>query len=55
MAADNYRTAQDCWKQGVDALGRSEWDYAIWMFRESVRLVPENRTFRETLRGALAT
>jgi hypothetical protein len=51
MAADKNKKAGDCWKRGVEAIGKANWDYAIEMFREAVRLVPDNRMFRETLRG----
>ncbi len=52
MAADKNKIAGDCWKRGTEALGKANWDYAIEMFRQSVRLVPDNKMYRETLRGA---
>ncbi len=52
MAADKNKIAGDCWKRGTEALGKANWDYAIEMFRQSVRLVPDNKLYRETLRGA---
>ncbi|TWU14251.1 cellulose synthase subunit BcsC [Symmachiella macrocystis] len=52
MAMDKNKIAGDCWKRGTEALGKQNWDYAIEMFRQAVRLVPDNKLYRETLRGA---
>ncbi len=52
MAMDKNKIAGDCWKRGTEALQKLNWDYAIEMYRQAVRLVPDNKMYRETLRGA---
>lgn len=52
MADDRKRqVATECWKRGTEAMLKSNWDYSIKMFRQSVTLVPDNLTFRQSLRG----
>jgi tetratricopeptide (TPR) repeat protein len=52
MADNNKnRIAADCWKKGNDAALSENFDYAIDMLSSSVKLVPDNRLYRETLRG----
>ncbi|MEX2286114.1 MAG: tetratricopeptide repeat protein [Planctomycetaceae bacterium] len=51
MAADKKKIAADCWKKGNDAALQGQFDYAVEMLSQSVKLEPENRLFRETLRG----
>ncbi|MEO1997294.1 MAG: tetratricopeptide repeat protein, partial [Planctomycetaceae bacterium] len=36
---------------GTEAMAKENWDYAIDMFTKSVVLVPDNLTYRQTLRG----
>lgn len=52
MAADKKKIAGDCWKKANEALGKQNWDYAINMFRQAVRMIPDNLLYRQTLRGA---
>jgi hypothetical protein len=52
MAADNKKLAADCFRRGTEAMQKQNWDYAIQMFSQCVRLVPDNLLFRQTLRGA---
>ena len=51
MAADKNKIAAECWKKGNDAALQENFDYAIEMLSMSVKLVPDNRLYRETLRG----
>lgn len=41
----------DCWRKGTEAMQKQNWDYAIQMFGTCVNLKPENRVYRQTLRG----
>lgn len=52
MAADNKKLAADCFRRGTEAMQKQNWDYAIQMFSQCVRFVPDNLLFRQTLRGA---
>src|SRR6476620_5560983 len=51
MDADKKKIAADCWKKGNDAALQGQFDYAVEMLSQSVKLEPDNRLFRETLRG----
>ncbi|NQV27963.1 MAG: tetratricopeptide repeat protein [Rhodopirellula sp.] len=51
MAADNKKMAADCFRRGTEAMQKENWDYAIQMFMQCVRMVPDNLLFRQTLRG----
>lgn len=42
--------ARKCWVRGNEALPKENWDYAIQMYTTSVKLVPNNLTFRQSLR-----
>ena len=53
MSTSQSDIARDCWKKGTQALEKQSWDYAIEMFQQSVRIVPDNLMYRQTLRGAL--
>eukprot|EP00913_Durusdinium_trenchii_P023401 g21979.t1 len=44
--------AADCLKRGTEALAREQYDYAVEMFTQSTKLVPDNVLFRQSLRGA---
>ncbi|QDU78841.1 cellulose synthase subunit BcsC [Polystyrenella longa] len=46
------KIAADCFKKGSQALESQSWDYAIEMLKTSVKMVPENLFYRQTLRGA---
>jgi tetratricopeptide (TPR) repeat protein len=41
----------ECWRKGTEAMQKQNWDYAIQMFGTCVNLKPENKVYRETLRG----
>jgi tetratricopeptide (TPR) repeat protein len=43
--------AQELFNRGNDASLKSNHDYAIQMYREACRLVPDNLTYRQALRG----
>lgn len=45
------KIATDCWKKGSEAMLKQNWDYSIDMFRKAVMLVPDNLTYRQSLRG----
>ena len=51
MAVDNKKMAADCFRRGTEAMQKENWDYAIQMFLQCVRMVPDNLLFRQTLRG----
>lgn len=51
MAVDNKKMAADCFRRGTEAMQKENWDYAIQMYIQAVRLVPDNLLFRQTLRG----
>ena len=44
--------ARDCWRKGTEALNSKNWDFAIEMFAQAVKLVPDNLMYRQVLRGA---
>ncbi len=48
---DKKKIAAQCWKRGSEAMVKENWNYAIEMFRQSVNLIPDNLTYRQTLRG----
>src|SRR5215471_17180451 len=51
MSSDqNNKIAADCWRRGNEALPKENWDYAIQMYGTSVKLVPDNLTYRHSLR-----
>lgn len=51
MAVDNKKMAADCFRRGTEAMQKENWDYAIQMYLQCVRMVPDNLLFRQTLRG----
>ncbi|MBS0204456.1 MAG: tetratricopeptide repeat protein [Planctomycetes bacterium] len=59
MSMDGYspeeqrkrKFAADCLKKAQEAMGKQNWDYACEMLGTSVKLVPDNVMFRQTLRG----
>ncbi len=46
------RIAIDCYKKGGEALARGNFDYAVEMYTQCVRIVPDNLLYRQVLRGA---
>jgi tetratricopeptide (TPR) repeat protein len=51
MSDDQKRKmAADCWKRGNEAVPKENWDYAIQMYFTSVKLVPDNFLYRQSLR-----
>ena len=51
MSDDQKRKiAADCWRRGNEAIPKENWDYAIQMYKTSVKLCPENLTYRQQLR-----
>ena len=52
MADDpKTRMAQECFRKGTEAMAKQNWDYAIEMIGQSVKFLPSNLLFRQTLRG----
>ncbi|MFN0051020.1 MAG: tetratricopeptide repeat protein [Planctomycetales bacterium] len=45
------RIAAECWRKGNEAVPKENWDYAIQMYAQSVKLVPDNLMYRQSLRG----
>lgn len=43
--------ASDCYRRGVEAVEKQNWDLAVEMFGMAVKFVPENLTYRQLLRG----
>lgn len=43
--------AAQCWAKGSEAMSKENWDFAIEMFGQCAKLVPENLMYRQTLRG----
>ncbi|HEY2253076.1 MAG TPA: tetratricopeptide repeat protein [Planctomycetaceae bacterium] len=44
------KIAADCWRRANEAVPKENWDYAIQMYGQSVKLVPDNLTYRQSLR-----
>ena len=52
LSADQKeKVAKDCFRRGTEAMGKENWDYAIQMYSTSVKMVPDNLLYRQTLRG----
>ena len=47
---NNNRIAAECWRKGNEALPKENWDYAIQMYATSVKMVPDNLAYRQSLR-----
>jgi len=50
MAGDENKWAADCYRRGVDAMNKKNWDLAVEMFATCVKLVPGNLVYRQLLR-----
>lgn len=48
---DKKKMAADCYRRGVEAVEKSNWDLAVEMFGMAVKFVPENLMYRQLLRG----
>jgi len=44
------KIAADCWRKGNEAVTKENWDFAISMYGTSAKLVPDNLTYRQSLR-----
>jgi len=44
------KIAADCWRRGNEAIPKENWDYAIQMYGTSVKMVPDNLAYRQSLR-----
>jgi len=51
MGPDKKKIAAECWKRASQAMAKEDWDFAIEMLSQSVKLVPENLLYRQNLRG----
>src|SRR5262249_12784328 len=47
----DLQKAQTCFQYGNDAALKSNFDYAITMYRQCCKIVPENLVYRQALRG----
>jgi tetratricopeptide (TPR) repeat protein len=47
---ERKKMAAECWRRGNEALPKENWDYAIQMYSQSVKFVPGNLTYRQSLR-----
>lgn len=50
--AAKSKIAMDCFNRGSEAIRKGNFDYAIENFLNCAKLVPDNLTFRQALRGA---
>ncbi len=46
------KIAADCFRKANEAIPKGNWDYAVEMYTQSVRLIPDNLMYRQSLRGA---
>jgi tetratricopeptide (TPR) repeat protein len=51
-AAANDSTATRCFQVGNDAVRKSNFDYAIAMYRQCCKIAPDNLVYRQALRGS---
>jgi tetratricopeptide (TPR) repeat protein len=52
MTADHKKKlAAECFRKGNEAMVKGNFDYAVEMHGTAVQLIPDNLTFRQTLRG----
>jgi tetratricopeptide (TPR) repeat protein len=51
MSADKKKLAAECFRRMTEAMNKQNWDYAIQMGLQCVKLDPENLLYRQTLRG----
>jgi len=47
---DKDDLARRCWVRGNEAIPKENWDYAIQMYGQAAKMVPNNLTFRQSLR-----
>jgi tetratricopeptide (TPR) repeat protein len=47
---EKIKMAAACWVRGNEAVPKENWDYAIQMYATSVKLVPDNLMYRQSLR-----
>jgi tetratricopeptide (TPR) repeat protein len=52
MPPNEDEIANKCWRAGSEALNKENFDYAVEMFGQSVKLKPHNLVYRQSLRGA---
>jgi len=50
IAMDNNKLASDCYRKGVEAMDKKNWDFAVQMFSTCARFVPDNVMYRQLLR-----
>lgn len=43
----------ECWRKGTEAMQKQNWDYAIQMFGTCVSIKPDNKVYRDALRGCV--
>lgn len=47
---DKKKRAAECYRRGLEAMNKSNWNLAIEMFGVAVKFVPDNLTYRQLLR-----
>lgn len=47
------KVASDCFKRATEAMAKQNWDYAVEMFVTTVKMVPDNLMYRQSLCGCL--
>lgn len=52
MVADNRLKAAKCFQHGNKAMQAGNWDMAVQMFSQCVKLIPDNLTYRQVLRNS---
>ncbi|MGH7199962.1 MAG: tetratricopeptide repeat protein, partial [Planctomycetaceae bacterium] len=52
MQANNNKIAAACWRSGNESVAKENWDYAIQMYGQAVKVCPDNLTYRQSLRAA---
>lgn len=51
LMLENKKLAAEYFRKGNEAIPDLNWDFAIQMYREAVKLVPDNLMYRQTLRA----
>lgn len=52
MPPDMKKIAADCYRRGNEAVAKENWDYAIQMYGQAAKMVPDNLMFRQALRAS---
>ncbi|MBL8852014.1 MAG: tetratricopeptide repeat protein, partial [Planctomycetaceae bacterium] len=52
ITMDKNKFASDCYRKGVEAVDKKNWDFAVEMFTTCARFVPDNVMYRQLLRNS---